>query len=84
MDSGADIGAAIDRIIADRLRVDQAEFGDETPFTGDALNADSLAIVETAEAIEANLGVRVPDETLQTVETIGELKAYVREQHPDR
>lgn len=78
MSSSADIDSTIDEIIADRLRVEQAEFTDDSSFTGEKLDADSLDVVEAAEAIDANLGVRIPDEDLETLDTVGDLKAYVR------
>lgn len=79
MSSSTDVDSTIDEIIADRLRVDQDAFDDDTSFTGETLDADSLDVVEAAEAIDANLGVRIPDEDLERLDTVGELKSYVRE-----
>ncbi|MFB6202534.1 MAG: acyl carrier protein [Halorhabdus sp.] len=81
MSSNREVDAAVEEIIADRLRIDQSAFDDETAFTDDVIDADSLDVVETAEAIDANLGVRVPDEDLEEMETVGDLKQYVREHH---
>lgn len=79
MSSGEEIDDAVEGIVADRLGVDRSEFDDETSFTGETLDADSLDMVETAEAVDANLDVYVPDEELAEVETVGDLKAYVRD-----
>ena len=78
MSSDADVDGTIEGIIADRLRVDRSAFDDETRFAGETINADSLDIVETAEAVDANLGVHVPDAELEAIETVGDLKSYVR------
>ncbi|ADB62959.1 MULTISPECIES: acyl carrier protein [Haloterrigena] len=74
-----DIDAQIETIIADRLRVDPDSFDDSTAFEGETLNVESLDIVELAEAIEAELGVYIPDEDLADLERVGDLKEYVRE-----
>ena len=69
----------VEGIVADRLRVDSDAFDDETPFDGDTLDADSLDLVEIAEAIEAELDVHVPDEDLEDLDTVGDLTTYVDE-----
>lgn len=78
MSSEVDVDEAIEGIIADRLRVDRSAFDDETPFTGETIDADSLDIVEAAEAVDMNLGVHVPDAELEAIETVGDLKSFVR------
>ncbi|MFB6280869.1 MAG: acyl carrier protein [Haloferacaceae archaeon] len=79
MSAGEEIDDAVEEIVADRLRVDRSAFDDGTPLDGDALDADSLDVVEAAEAIDANLDVYVPDEALAEMETVGDLKSYVRD-----
>ncbi|MDY6818178.1 MAG: acyl carrier protein [Halobacteriales archaeon] len=79
MSSSENIDETVEEIIADRLRVDRSEFDDETSFTGETLDADSLDVVEAAEAIDANLGVHIPDEDLEELETVGDLKTYIRD-----
>lgn len=66
----------VDRIIADVLRVDASEFDDETVF-GEDIPVESLDYVEIAETIEFELGVEVPDEDLEDIKTVGDVKAYV-------
>lgn len=75
----AELDDTIDGIVADRCNADQGAFDDSTRFDGDALDADSLDIVEMAEAIDAELGVYIPDEDLEGLETVGDVKAYVRD-----
>jgi len=74
----AERDAEIDDIIADRCGVDREAFDDSTRFDGDVLDADSLDIVEIAEAIDASLGVYIPDTDLENLEIVAELKNYVR------
>ncbi|MFA9414998.1 acyl carrier protein [Natrinema sp. HArc-T2] len=69
----------VEGIVADRLRVDADAFDDDTPFDGEALDADSLDLVEIAEAIDAEVGVHVPDDDLEDLETVGDLTTYVAE-----
>ncbi|TMT85671.1 acyl carrier protein [Haloterrigena sp. H1] len=73
------VSVRVEEIVADRLRVDSDVFDDGTPFDGEALDADSLDLVEIAEAIEAEVDVHVPDEDLEDLETVGDLTAYVAE-----
>lgn len=76
-DASADLDRAIDELVADRCGVATDAFDDGTRFDGDVLDADSLDVVELAEAIEATFGVYVPDEDLEDLATVGDLKAYV-------
>jgi acyl carrier protein len=66
----------VDEIVAERLRIDQDEFDDESRFEED-IGAESLDLVELAEAVEAELGVHVPDDDLADLETVGAVKEYV-------
>lgn len=73
-------GEAVDEIVADRLRVDAGEFDDDSRFEEPPLDADSLDVVELAEAVDANLGVHIPDDELRELETVGDVKEYVRDE----
>jgi acyl carrier protein len=66
----------VDEIVAERLRIDEDEFDDESRFEDD-IGAESLDLVELAEAVEAELGVHVPDDDLADLETVGAVKEYV-------
>lgn len=69
----------IDRIVEDALLVDRSEFDDDTTFDNDGLAAESLDIVEMAELVDDELGVHIPDEDLEDLTTVGEVKSYVGE-----
>lgn len=75
----ASISVQIDTIIADRLRVETDSFDDSTTLKGETLDAESLDVVELAEVIEEELGVHIPDEDLADIESVGDLKEYVKE-----
>ncbi|MFB6223870.1 MAG: acyl carrier protein [Haloarcula sp.] len=77
-DQPDELETEIDNIVADRCGVEQEAFDDSTRFDGDILDADSLDIVEIAEAIDANLGVYIPDEDLEEIQTVADVKNYVR------
>lgn len=74
-----EVTADVERIVADRLRVDITAFDDETRFDGEILDAESLDMVEIAEAIEVETDVHIPDADLETLDTVGELTTYVNE-----
>lgn len=67
---------AVEEIIADVLRIDPEAFDDDAVF-GKDLETESLDYVEIAETVEFELGVAIPDEKLEEIETVDHLKAYV-------
>ncbi|WP_323191384.1 phosphopantetheine-binding protein [Halostella sp. PRR32] len=79
MSDTLDVSSSVETIVTDRLRVDSDAFDDGTRFEGEALDAESLDMVEIAEAIEADIGVHIPDEDLEDLETVGDLVTYVDE-----
>lgn len=79
MSNAQEVNERIEDVVADRLQVETDAFDDATRFDGEALDAESLDMVEIAEAIEAEIGVHIPDDDLAELETVGALKAYVSE-----
>ncbi|WP_226012028.1 acyl carrier protein [Halomicrobium salinisoli] len=67
----------IDSIVADRLHIEQSAFGDDTLLDGETLDAESLDIVEIAEALDENLNAFVPVNEIEEMDTVGDLKAFV-------
>ena len=53
--------------------------GDVTPTKSfiDDLDVDSLAMVEIATAAEDQFGVRIPDEDLKDLKTVGDAVSYI-------
>ena len=77
MSNATEIATHLEEIIADRLRVDRDAFDETTEFEDEPLDAESLDMVELAEAIEAEVGVHIPDDDLAEIETVGDLRTYV-------
>lgn len=76
-DESTELDGALDDLVADRCGVSRDAFDDDTRFEGAALDADSLDLVELAEAVNAEFGVYIPDDDLEDLVTVGDLKAYV-------
>ncbi|GGN95076.1 MULTISPECIES: acyl carrier protein [Haloarcula] len=67
----------IESIISNRLHVEESGFDDETVITGEKLDAESLDIVEIAEAIDGELGVYLTVDDIEEMQTVGDLKSFV-------
>lgn len=76
-DVSTELDGAIDDLVADRCGASRDAFDDDTRFDADVLDADSLDLVELAEAVNAEFGVYIPDDDLEDLATVGDLKAYV-------
>ena len=50
---------------------------DEKSFTDD-LDVDSLSMVEVAMAAEEKFGVKIPDDELPKLKTVGDAVAYIQ------
>lgn len=59
-------------IIAEQLGVSEDEITEESNLVED-LEADSLDIVELVMAFEDEFGVKVPDDELENVKTVGDI-----------
>jgi acyl carrier protein len=78
MSENAALGERVQGIVADRLHVDSDAVSAKTEFAGETLDADSLDLVEVAEAIDDELDVYVPDRALSEVDTVSDLTDAVR------
>jgi acyl carrier protein len=65
------------RVVADRLGVNVDDLACEVSLTDD-LAADSLDLLEVALALEAELGIMIPESTIDGLRTYGELLDAVR------
>lgn len=79
MPSLDDVSGTIDEIIASALLVDEDDFDDGTSFGEEGFDAESLDLIEMAEIVEEELGVHIPDEDLEDLLTVGQVKEYVAE-----
>ncbi|MQM72777.1 MAG: acyl carrier protein [Eubacteriaceae bacterium] len=59
-------------IIAEQLGVSEDEISEDSNLVED-LDADSLDIVELVMAFEDEFGVKVPDDQLENIKTVGDI-----------
>ncbi|GAB08993.1 acyl carrier protein [Gordonia araii NBRC 100433] len=69
--------AGIAEIIEEVTGIDPSEVTIEKSFVDD-LDIDSLSIVEIAVQLEDKYGVKVPDEDLAGLRTVGDAVAYIQ------
>lgn len=72
-----DIATQVRAIIRDQLEIPE-EVTDDKSFTED-LGADSLAIVELVLALEEKFGIKIPDDKVDAIKTVGDAVGYIRE-----
>ena len=72
----SDTLAKITDIIAEQLDVEVADISAEKSFTDD-LGADSLAIVELVLALEEQFGIKIPDDKVDNIKTVGDAVEYI-------
>ncbi len=72
----ADIQEKVTAIIVEQLDVETSEVEPGKSFTED-LGADSLAIVELVLALEENFDIKIPDEEVDNIRTVGDAINYI-------
>ncbi len=75
----SDIQAKVKEIIVEKLGVEDSEVTLEASFTND-LGADSLDTVELIMEFEKEFDISIPDEQAESITTVGEAVAYLKEQ----
>lgn len=68
----------MEKIIAKSLGISLDSIKDESNFIND-LGADSLNIVEIVMEIEDEYGIVIPDEDVEELNTVGDLKNYIKD-----
>jgi acyl carrier protein len=71
-----EIRAGLAEILNEVADVDAADVSDEKSFTDD-LDVDSLSMVEVAMAAEDKFGVKIPDDELPKLKTVGDAVNYI-------
>ncbi|MGI6050872.1 MAG: acyl carrier protein [Bilifractor sp.] len=66
----------VKKIVVDTLSCDEDKVTPEASLTDD-LEADSLDLVELHMAFEDATGVKIPDDTLANMKTIGDICDYL-------
>ena len=67
------------KIIIDKLGVDESEVTSEASFTND-LGADSLDTVELIMKFEKEFDLSIPDEQAENIQTVGQAVSYLESQ----
>ena len=70
------VSSRIRYIISEQLGIAEDEITSDSSFMED-LGADSLDIVEVVLAIEEELGLEIPDSTVEELETVKSLVEFV-------
>ena len=73
----SDIQAQVQEIICEQLDVKPEDVADDKTFTDD-LGADSLAIVELVLALEEKFDVKIPDDEVDKIKTVGDAVSYIK------
>ena len=74
--SNEDILAGLAEIVEEIAGVDAAEVTSEKSFVDD-LDIDSLSMVEIAVQAEDKFGVKIPDDQLAELKTVGDAVDYI-------
>jgi len=75
--SADEIRAGLAEILAEVADVDAADVADDKRFTDD-LDVDSLSMVEVAMAAEEKFNVKIPDDELPKLKTVGDAVTYIQ------
>ncbi|MFJ9364500.1 meromycolate extension acyl carrier protein AcpM [Nocardia sp. R16R-3T] len=78
-----EIVAGIAEIVEEVTGIDAAEVMIEKSFVDD-LDIDSLSLVEIAVQLEDKYSVKVPDEDLASLRTVGDAVAYVQKMEAEK
>lgn len=73
----SDIEATVTEIICEQLDVKADDVDASKSFTDD-LGADSLAIVELVLAFEEKFDVKIPDDEVDNIKTVGDAVNYIK------
>ena len=75
----SNIAERVNKIIIDKLGVDESEVTSEASFTND-LGADSLDTVELIMEFEKEVDLSIPDEQAENIQTVGQAVSYLESQ----
>jgi acyl carrier protein len=73
----ANIESQVKEIIVEQLDVKPEDVSEAKTFTDD-LGADSLAIVELVLALEEKFEVKIPDDEVDNIKTVGDAISYIK------
>lgn len=73
-----DIMQIVTQTIVDKLGVKPEQITAEANF-GDDLGSDSLDTAEVIEELEREFNIKIHDEDLEKMKTVGQVTAYIRQ-----
>ena len=73
-----EIRSKVTEIIKDKLGVEDDKIVDEAKYVED-LGADSLSLVDIAMALEDEFGMKIPDEDIEKITTVGSTIQYIKD-----
>jgi acyl carrier protein len=76
MSSREEITAGLAEILEEVAGVSPADVSEEKSFTED-LDVDSLSMVEVVVAAEEKFGVKIPDDEVQNLKTVGDAVTFI-------
>ncbi|HZE40501.1 MAG TPA: acyl carrier protein [Stackebrandtia sp.] len=76
MSSREEIRDGLADILEEVAGVEPADATEEKSFTDD-LDVDSLSMVEVVVAAEEKFGVKIPDDDVQELKTVGDAVSYI-------
>jgi acyl carrier protein len=76
MSSREEIVAGLAEILEEVAGVKPADVSEDKSFTED-LDVDSLSMVEVVVAAEERFGVKIPDDQVQNLKTVGDAVTYI-------
>jgi acyl carrier protein len=76
MSSTAEITEGLAEILEEVAGVNASDVSVEKSFTDD-LDVDSLSMVEVVVAAEEKFGVKIPDDEVQNLKTVGDAVAFI-------
>ena len=76
MSSREEIVAGLAEILEEVAGVKPADVSEDKSFTED-LDVDSLSMVEVVVAAEEKFGVKIPDDQVQNLKTVGDAVTYI-------
>ena len=77
MSTREEITAGLAEILEEVAGVSPDDVAEPKSFTDD-LDVDSLSMVEVAMAAEEKFGVKIPDEELPKLKTVGDAVSYIQ------
>jgi acyl carrier protein len=66
----------VKEVVAEQLNVEVGDITEESSFVDD-LGADSLDLVELVMALEDNFDMKIPDEDVESIKTVGDAITYI-------